>query len=892
MRPVKLTMSAFGPYVGEHVLELDRLGERGLYLITGDTGAGKTTIFDAITYALYDTASGENREKSMLRSKYAAPGEETYVELEFLHNGALYRIRRNPEYERKKTRGEGMTKQDAKVVLYLPDGTPLTGTREVKHKIEEILGLTKEQFQQITMISQGEFRKLLQADTETRQKIFRQIFKTGFYDALQSRFKKDAAASEAALKEANQSQEQYIRGIKCSDLSLYATEVTKAVRGELLPEEVTALLEHLMEEDGKALASIEKDREMLVLLNRYDTVQSKLIGEREKEHAASEAVEAAKKKVDETQGTEERQGELIERIAVLKAALPEYDDYEQALTEQKEREEQIRNRATALKTQITKKETLSASLTAQKAELETLKDSTSEVKDRKVRKEELGSLLAALTDLRSAEGNLKKKQEDYCAALEIYNGLKNSYDEMHESFLNEQAGILATTLQEGKRCPVCGSTTHPSPAKLSPEAPTEEAVKGAKKRMDKAEQDMTNASLAAHTQKGIVEEKETSVRGLQHSLLPDSTLEEAEAVAETELRLLEQQIRTAEENARRKSELETSIPKTEEELAHAQEQYTVVNTALTGLRSAKEASDKLLTEKRSRLVFDSKKAAEKEIRTFSKELSDLQKKRSQAETELGKAKLALATVRGSIRGLEEERDALILPEEETVRRLRREKSMVEDRYRNLTSRLDANQDTLANLRKTAEDIAEKEKKNRWLKTLSDTANGTLSKAAEKISLEVYYQRIFFDRILRRANVRLQKMSGGQYDLKRSKGTTQGQHALDLDIHDYINGTERSVCSLSGGEAFMASLALALGLSDEIRMSTGVHLDTLFVDEGFGSLDSSALGKAYNALESLTEGNRLVGIISHVAELKERAQKLIVVEKAADGTSNCTIQQSL
>jgi len=288
-------------------------------------------------------------------------------------------------------------------------------------------------------------------------------------------------------------------------------------------------------------------------------------------------------------------------------------------------------------------------------------------------------------------------------------------------------------------------------------------------------------------------------------------------------------------------------------------------------------------------VFESKKAAEKEIRTFSRELSDLQKKQSEAKTELRKAEVALAAIRGSIRGLEEERDVLILPEAETIDRLRREKLLVEDRYRNLTSRLDANQDTLENLRITGEDISEKERMYRWLKTLSDTANGTLSKATEKISLEVYYQRIFFDRILRRANVRLQKMSGGQYDLKRSKGTTQGQHALDLDIHDYINSTERSVCSLSGGEAFMASLALALGLSDEICMSTGVHLDTLFVDEGFGSLDSSALGKAYNALESLTEGNRLVGIISHVTELKERAQKLIIVTKAADGTGSCSIR---
>jgi len=267
-------------------------------------------------------------------------------------------------------------------------------------------------------------------------------------------------------------------------------------------------------------------------------------------------------------------------MAVLKAALPEYDDYERALTEQKDREEQIRNYETALRTQIMRKETLSASISAQKAELETLKDSTAESKERKVRKEELEALLAALSDLRSAEAHLEKKQEAYCAALEIYNGLKSSYDEMNESFLNEQAGILATTLREGKRCPVCGSIDHPAPARLSPEAPTEEAVKRAKKLMDEAEQDVSKASLAAGTQKGIAEEKDTAVRALLRSLLPDSTLAEAATVAETEIALLEEQIRAAEENARRKAELEASIPQTEEELTHAQEQQYAANAAL------------------------------------------------------------------------------------------------------------------------------------------------------------------------------------------------------------------------------------------------------------------------------------------------------------------------
>ncbi len=889
MRPIKLTMSAFGPYVGVHTLELDKLGESGLYLITGDTGAGKTTIFDAITYALYDTASGDSRENSMLRSKYASPEEETFVELEFLHNGKAYRIRRNPEFERKKLRGEGSTKQDAAVTLYLPNGTPLTGAKAVSNRIKEILGLTKEQFQQITMISQGEFRKLLQADTKARQEIFRHIFKTGFYEIFQDRIKKDAKARGDALTDARQSQAQYIRGIKCGETSLYAGEVRKANDGTLLTEDVLILLEELLQEDERALEKIETDRELLRLVTGYNAVQDKLTDARKKETAALAGLKAAKQKMEETQNTEDRQNQLTGEIALLRAALPEYDDYETALTEQRNMEKKLREHETAQRSRETERATLTESLTAQKEALEALRDSPMEAKERKERKKELDDLLSALSDLRRVKDQLQEKQDAFLKAQEAYEALKNSYEDLNRSFLCEQAGLLAARLKAGAPCPVCGSTVHPEPAQLSSEAPTEDAVKKAKKLAEKGEKEAAKASLAAGTQWGITEEREAAVGALLRSLLPDTELPEAEAVARTEIELLQEQIRTAEENAKQKAALETSLPQTEQALAEALESLNAGNTALTALRSTLEASEKTLAEKGAKLAYDTKKSAEKMLLTLQGELSKLRKAQNEAKEALGKRELDLAGIQGSIHSLEEECSSMTLPEEETVERLRKEAPTIEEKYRSITSRLDANKDTLENLRKTAEDIAKKEKEYGWIRALSDTANGTLSKdKGEKISLEVFYQRIFFDRILGRANIRLQKMSGGQYDLKRGKGATQGQHALDLNIYDYINGTERSVCSLSGGEAFMASLALALGLSDEICMSTGVRLDTLFVDEGFGTLDSGTLHKAYNALSGLAEGNRLVGIISHVNELKEWIDKQIRVEKAPDGTSRCSI----
>ena len=194
MRPLNLTMSAFGPYAGQTTVDFSVLGTSGLYLITGDTGAGKTTIFDAITYALYGEASGESRESSMLRSKYAAPETPTFVELTFLNGGKTYTVRRNPEYTRPKTRGTGTTVQKADAELTMPDGRIITKARDVTAAVTDIVGVDREQFARIAMIAQGEFRKLLLAQTDERKAIFRQIFHTGQYQALQNRLKEEAAA--------------------------------------------------------------------------------------------------------------------------------------------------------------------------------------------------------------------------------------------------------------------------------------------------------------------------------------------------------------------------------------------------------------------------------------------------------------------------------------------------------------------------------------------------------------------------------------------------------------------------------------------------------------------------------------------------------------------------
>ena len=263
MRPLKLTIAGFGPYAGTQELDFTKLGQSGLYLISGDTGAGKTTIFDAITFALYGSASGESRKADMLRSKYAKDTDPTFVELTFTYDGKEYTVRRNPEYTRAKARGAGTTKQAADAQFTYPDGRTVTKVKDVDRAVQEVIGLTRDQFSQICMISQGEFRKLLQADTKERQNIFRDIFGTGLYDTLQKELKVQASQVKAQREQAAASIRQYVDGIACHEDSLLSLEVKKAQNGELLTTEVLELLDRLLAEDSAQQEALEQESNQL-----------------------------------------------------------------------------------------------------------------------------------------------------------------------------------------------------------------------------------------------------------------------------------------------------------------------------------------------------------------------------------------------------------------------------------------------------------------------------------------------------------------------------------------------------------------------------------------------------------------------------------------------------
>lgn len=918
MRPLRLTISGFGPYAGTQELDFSRLGTGGLYLITGDTGAGKTTIFDAITYALFGEASGDSRDASMLRSKYAVPDTPTYVELTFDYGGKSYQVKRSPEYTRAKTRGTGNTKQAATAELVYPNGNVVTKLKEVNTAIRDIIGLTRAQFSQIAMISQGDFRKLLQAGTEERQKIFRDIFRTKFYDLLQSKLKENVLAVGREKDEISRSIGQYMRSVTCKEDSVYSPDVEKARAGQLPMAEFQKVLEAILEEDTGAekkldsdLDAVEKEldavKEQLTKAEAYQKEKTELFGKQEQERALSTQLQEAKGAKDAAKDTEPQQRELTNRLAQWELLLPKYDDLNtleaKLTTAKKDLADAMRKRETAqalqaqLNVEIQSLKEEHSQLSSAEAQKERLSNQLGNASDRK---EKFTKLLSEIKSFNAEQEKLNELQQAFQAALATSSRFLQVYNDKNAAFLREQAGMMASNLEEGKPCPVCGSIHHPVLAALSQDAPSEADVKHAKKKYEDADKETQLASQKASKQNGTVETAREALLKTVSDLLPGTSLEDASAAAEKNANALQEEIdglkkelAEMEKSIQRKQELDTQIPGKEKKYQEAANDYTDADTEIKVLSGSIDTLETRIAELRSELPFPDKAAAKAQQEADREQLDKLKQAQAEANEKYSAYDKELTGVRSAIAQLgqqladQPEWDTEALNEQKEALTLR--KTELRNAQGNVSYRITANTGARDHIAAQASTLADLEQQYAWMKALSDTANGDVS-GKQKIKLETYIQRAYFDQILMRANIRLQKMSGGQYDLKR-RDTVDGyksQSGLELDIVDHINASERSVNTLSGGESFLASLALALGLSDEVQMSTGIRLDTLFVDEGFGSLDPEALNKAYNTLASLTEGNRLVGIISHVAELKERIDRQIVVSKKPSGGSTAEI----
>lgn len=915
MRPLKLVMSAFGPYASRTELNLDQLGTSGLYLITGDTGAGKTTIFDAITFALYGEACGENREAAMFRSKYADATTPTEVELTFAYAGKQYRVKRHPEYDRPKSRGEGFTTEKANAELTYPDGRIVTKQKDVNQAIIAIMGIDRNQFTQIAMIAQGDFLKLLLAPTEDRKAIFQKIFRTQLYQALQDKLRAESGKLKSEYDLASVGMKQYIGGIACDENDVLSIEVEKAKSGLLPLEDVVALVEKLLAQDktlsGTYTAAEQKLTKEIEAISEAITKADTQKKTEDSLKQASADLQISLPKLEEAKAAlaveKGRQADLEaigKSVAAIEAEFPDYAELDEKRNALKnaskaidDKQRDAEKKTDLLQEQTKKIETLKAeqaglaSIGEERAKLESAQ------KDAERRKTALEGLQQDLSTVAELAASLDAAQTAYRKKLELAKQKKADYEAQNQAYLDEQAGILAQTLTDGFPCPVCGSLTHPCPAHKSEHAPTKAELDKFKKAAEKAGAASEEASAEAGKINGSFQEKKAAAQKSAAAILPgvafDSLPAELTAAAgESEKRLTEVSalIAAADRKAERRKELDELIPKRQEAMDALAKEITEIGTDLTAKKGKKGSLQERIAALTQKLKFENQQAAKEKISELEGRQTALKKALVEAQAAFDQCNETVTGLSAKIEEMKkllQDRKAIDIDAQKAKNlELTAQRTDLAEKKQRVLTRASINRNALQNIVEKSADVAAIEARWTCVKALANTANGNLS-GKEKIMLETYIQMTYFDRVISRANTRFMIMSGGQYELKRRRESenNRSQSGLELDVIDHYNGTERSVKTLSGGESFKASLSLALGLSDEIQSSAGgIRLDTMFVDEGFGSLDEESLRQAMKALSDLAEGNRLVGIISHVAELKEKIDKQIIVTKNITGGS--------
>jgi len=772
MKPLKLTMSAFGSYGGMEIIDFTALGTKGLYLIAGETGSGKTTIFDAISFALFGEASGVARDKNlMLCSHFADEKTKTFVELEFLSGDKKYNIKRII----KKTASPD-------VALILPDGNIVSGNSNVKNKITEIIGLNRDQFAQIVMIAQNDFLRFLHSDTKDRTDILRRIFNTEFHKKLQDKLKEKE-------KELRDKREFYIR-----DLDRLGVELHKS-------KEMQAAWETQIKEAQFALSEIEKKLEEL------EKTKASLIAE----IAVAEELTQKFKNLAKTKLSFSKH---IEQAADMKSLETRRSQGEIALYKIKP----FADKALELNEQCKKRQAdlSKAKADAEKANrnLEIARQILNANVKMQIAQTENSQINAKLKQL----VELRKKFEKSC---EEFKAADNEYKSMYVAFLRGQAGLLAKDLIAEKPCPVCGSCEHPAPAKFCEEQVSEAKLKEAENKTNAMRKKCEDLSTTSSVLKAEIET-------------------EAESAYKSALMLVGEREKNESEILEQFNNAQALCKKALAENGFAD--GTAYKAALTSEKELAEMS-KCLSNYESEGKRLSGEIERLERETQNKEKPDLEKLKTQE-----------ASVSGDIAGKRKMRDEI-------------------------KSRLDKIVKDIAELRKTAVLLIQLDAQYAAVKQLSAVANG-------KFNFETYVQTAYFERVLYAANQRLKTMSQNRYELLHTKESSDGHksHGLEIEVLDLYTGKPRPVKSLSGGESFMASLSLSLGLSDIVQQNAGgIHLDAMFIDEGFGSLDAGVLDLAIKTLSDMAGMDRIIGIISHVSELSERIDKQIRIEKTNSGS---------
>ena len=924
MKPLKLTMSAFGSYAGKNVIDFTGQ-QQGIFLITGDTGAGKTTIFDAITYALYNQTSGGERNGNMMRSQYAQPETETYVELEFLYRGQTYRVRRNPDYKITKTLKNGKIREQKvphSVELTLPDGTVFPEKKNATDaKIIEILGLTADQFSQIVMIAQGDFLKLLYTKSDERKMIFSKLFRTDIYWKIQENLRRKSMEMDERIQENDRAFEQEKSRIiplpESEELPL--DELVERLRERLkdaLKEQ--NLRRANVEELNKKITKYEEINKLFVSLEKIrqtgKELEARQVESKERRQQIENALKADKVLVAEQQNLRQQQAveQSVQAIAKMEETLADDQEMFESLKTQLQEAEAKQKREAA---DIQKK---MLALEQSFPSYEALQNARSEEQQAKKVWEDLGKTseesfhkkeagIAALKEQQKRQEQIveqtKKNWEQ--TSLSASESAKH-YEHMYEAFLKEQAGILAENLSAGCPCPVCGSTVHPDPAKLSDHAVTELEVEQAKKTRAAAEEKRDLAYAAFEAEKT---EKQKLAQAVEK--------EEADFVLTQTI--AKQQRKEAEQNYASLQKIAEQIREklVYPSLAEAKKQYAAMQKALEAAeqeiakkrQKVSELAEAMNTLKGQKLAEEeNQKTAKKLAVKTEKEYAKLLEKSGFISEETYHLAILPERSRSKLEREEKEYESQCLRQQseqkllekqvsgktytdttELNEQLKAEKQALkeaEKTYMELHTAYENDRSVLQNCAVYLEKGKKLESEDQVIKSLSKTANGRLSGSA-KIDFETYIQRQYFKQIIHEANKRLLTMSNHQFILKLKEEANTGRktnEGLDLSVYSLVTDSERDVKTLSGGESFLAALAMALGLSDIVERSAGaIHPDMMFIDEGFGSLDAQSRQQAIEVLAELAGDSRMVGIISHVTELKEQIDRKLVVSRTDKGS---------
>ena len=925
MRPLKLSFESFNSYANKTSIDFEDFSSNGIFLITGPTGSGKTTIFDAIKYALYGEASGEDRKNTSNFSDFANLESPSTVIFEFLQRGVKYRIERISSYQvskKNKTPEADKKTGDKKTTVnfyQLIDGEEkllASNARKVNEEVQNLLGIDKNQFSQIVMIAQGDFSKILTASGGDREKLLRNIFNTEIYQQLQERLKtntsqlekeheKNLATAKNALQDINlNSQEQ-------SDKVLEYLNNEKTILSHL--DEIHTFIEEQNSALNKEAHSL--DSKTIKLSNRKDALTGYLSqlesNQKIKDQisACNEYLDLHKPILDQKKSAYDQAKKNEVEIERLHSDIPKLENKIGRYDSASKQVESIELEISKLDSQLLEHKQQIELLDKKSTETQTLQN---ELKEKKQRLEANSNKLTEINRLISeieqtvkrkenADVYLKKLEEEQVALEELsikYNQSEEEYLSAEQKFSAAQAGILASKLIEGSPCPVCGSIHHPQIASLSNDVPSETKIKKLKDTMESFRQKKQKQSEVAATSKTKLDFENNEFKQLfTHVLSAVHLIDEFKNVESFEElvhanEILIQQKSAIESQNKKKEILESEINQTDMDLKNIEENKAEVNNSIQELTNHLNLRNgALLSIKNSGDLIDIDKIkichenAVTRWEILSNQLHQSKEEFDKESAEFEKQKYARQKLESQF-----DNTLCIDPSnlKDQIQEIDIEQQEIKNKITEINHMISINESPLNTIKRIHHDAITTEKKYNTTKTLYDFVSGKSSNSESGcISLENYVQRSYLQRVVGAANDRLAIMTDSQFVLK-TKGDRKYKKNdyLDLEVTDLYTGKDRDVKSLSGGEKFMTSLALALGFSDVIQQDAGgIQLDSMFIDEGFGTLDSETLEQALRLLDQLsTNSNTLVGIISHVEELKNRIPQQIVVSKDLNGSS--------